>query len=80
MGPVSKNRTNKRKLSTPISPLHPNLENKTFLQAGHCESRQKREKVRGNLSEKDGIALLRPEHHAMPRTVLVQGDAGLRSQ
>jgi len=51
MGPVSKNRTNKRKLSTPISPLHPNLENKTFLQAGHCESRQKREKVRGNLSE-----------------------------
>jgi len=26
------------------------------------------------------IATLRPEHHAVPRTVLVQGGAGLRSQ
>jgi len=35
---------------------NPDLETETLSPSGHCESRQKRDKVRGNLIEKDEIA------------------------
>jgi len=40
---------------------NPDLENKTLFPACLCESRQKREKVRGNLIEQGGIASLRSQ-------------------